>query len=81
MAALDEDYELGTVFEVVFEASGGSVRVVHDGAVAAEVASTGTQHYFKAGAYTQTNTSRGDDPAAYGEVVVHAVAVEHTDGP
>jgi poly(beta-D-mannuronate) lyase len=33
--------------------------------------------YFKAGAYTQSNPSRGDAPTAYGEVVIYALSVTH----
>lgn len=34
--------------------------------------------YFKTGAYVLSNPSKGDDPAAYGETVVSALAVAHT---
>ena len=33
--------------------------------------------YFKAGCYTQSNTSTGDAPTAYGQVVIYRLAVSH----
>lgn len=34
--------------------------------------------YFKAGCYTQSNLSQGDQADAYGEVVIYELAIEHT---
>jgi hypothetical protein len=33
--------------------------------------------YFKAGAYTQSNTSKGDAADAYGEVIIRSLQVTH----
>jgi hypothetical protein len=33
--------------------------------------------YFKASAYTQSNTSKGDEPTAYGEVIIYDLSVTH----
>ena len=33
--------------------------------------------YFKAGCYTQSNTSKGDASTAYGEVVIYSLSVKH----
>lgn len=40
-------------------------------------AHSGTGNYFKVGAYTQSNLSKGDSPGAYGEVRVYENSVSH----
>jgi hypothetical protein len=79
---LDPDYRLGSRFTIGIVASPGGVRVFHraDGATQTQVVHVGKVGggmYFKVGCYTQSNRSRGDAPAAYGEVVVYALAVRH----
>ncbi|MGE3289526.1 MAG: polysaccharide lyase family 7 protein [Pseudonocardia sp.] len=76
---LDPDYRLGTRFEVTIVASGGTVRVAHDGRWRATIDTAGTGWYFKAGSYVQSNASRGDDRGAVGEVIVHGLRVTHSD--
>ncbi|MBX7197422.1 MAG: polysaccharide lyase family 7 protein [Sandaracinaceae bacterium] len=79
LGTLDADYALGERFVVRIVAEGGHIRVDHgdDGRVEVDVARDAAGCYFKAGVYTQSNTSRGDLPEAYGEVIVHAVEVTH----
>lgn len=77
LGTLDPDYELGTIFTTRIEASGGFIRVHHDGALRVEIERRGDGMYFKAGCYTQSNESRGDAPEAYGEVVIYALEVSH----
>lgn len=77
--ALDDDYELGTAFDIKIEAADGVVRLWHNDQLKMtwEVVTHGC--YFKAGCYTQSNPDRGDEPDAYGETVIHALAVEHRE--
>jgi poly(beta-D-mannuronate) lyase len=76
---LDPAYVLGTVFTVRIVAADGTIDVYYDDldtpAVTVERDAVGC--YFKAGAYTQSNESTGDDPDAYGEVVISDLDVVH----
>lgn len=76
-AVLDPAYRLGTPYELRIVATGGRVEILYDGVRAAEVPASGSGWYFKAGAYVQSNTDKGDEPDAVGEVVVEQLAVEH----
>jgi len=76
---LDPDYTLGKVFTVKFVASDGSIKLYYNDAAtpAIDYAHSATGCYFKAGCYTQSNTSQGDATSAYGEVVIHELFVSH----
>lgn len=75
---LDPDYRLGTVFTVKIESAGGRVKVWYDGTETADLGISSPTSYFKAGAYVNSNTSKGDAPDAYGEVVIYDLTVSHT---
>jgi poly(beta-D-mannuronate) lyase len=79
LGALDPGYQLGTRFTVRITAAAGRIRVYYNDLATpkVDIASSSSGCYFKAGAYTQSNPSRGDDPAAYGEVVIHDLVVLH----
>ena len=79
LGTLLSNYALGTRFTVRLVAAGGRIRVYYEDLATpkVDVASSATDCYFKAGAYTQSNPAQGDDPSAYGEVVIHALAVTH----
>jgi hypothetical protein len=87
---LDSNYVLGTKFKVEVRADLNGVTVTYwkpDTANAATNTATfpgltGSGWYFKAGCYTQSNTTNGgsftgDDFTAYGEVVIYNVTVQH----
>jgi hypothetical protein len=76
---LKPDYQLGTRFTVRLSASGGRIRIFYEDMTTpkVDVARSATGCYFKAGAYTQSNPSRGDAPDAYGEVVIFSLDVTH----
>ncbi|VGO19358.1 polysaccharide lyase family 7 protein [Pontiella sulfatireligans] len=74
---LDADYELGTRFTVKIEASDGHVRVWYNDVLKMDWERSKKKCYFKAGCYTQSNTSKGDAPESYGEVVIYQLKVEH----
>jgi poly(beta-D-mannuronate) lyase len=79
VGALDPGYVLGTPFTVKLEAAGGHIRVFYQDMTTpkVDVQRDATGCYFKAGAYTQSNTSTGDDPTAYGEVRITSLSVTH----
>jgi poly(beta-D-mannuronate) lyase len=75
---LNTQYQLGTAFTVRIEASGGHIRVLYDGTLKVDYTKSGSGFYFKAGCYTQSNVSKGDNPQAYGEVIIYSLQVSHT---
>jgi poly(beta-D-mannuronate) lyase len=79
LGTLDAAYAPGTRFTVKIEAAGGRIRVYYEDLVtpAVDIERDTEGCYFKAGAYTQSNPERGDDPDAYGEVVIHDLSVTH----
>lgn len=76
-ALLDEDYQLGTPFDVAFWAGNGRIHVSYNGELKFNQARTIDGGYFKAGAYVQSNPSKGDAPTAAGAVVIHSLTVTH----
>jgi poly(beta-D-mannuronate) lyase len=74
---LNDAYVLGTPYDLEIRVTPGKLQVFYDGVQKVDRAVSGDGWYFRAGAYTQSNPSKGDDPAAYGEVVVYALKVSH----
>lgn len=74
---LDPAYRLGTVFDLRIVATEGAVQIFHGDTLKAQVPKSGSGWYFKAGSYLQSNVDRGDAADAVGEVVIHALSVEH----
>jgi hypothetical protein len=78
---LTPSYVLGTRFTVRIEASEGQIRVTYNGAAtpADTLSRSGGGHYFKAGAYTQSNCTREVTCGAdnYGEVLIYRLEVSH----
>jgi poly(beta-D-mannuronate) lyase len=76
---LDSAHELGTRFTVKLVAGGGRIKVFHDdmSTPRVDIASAAVGCYFKAGVYTQSNTTTGDAPEAYGQVVIYDLQVSH----
>jgi poly(beta-D-mannuronate) lyase len=79
-ATLSNDYTLGTRFTVRIVAGGGHVRTYYNGAAtpADDYAVSASGCYFKAGAYVQTNVSKGEAADASAANTVYALAVTHT---
>lgn len=75
---LDTNYSLGTVFDVRIVAESNHIRVYYNNVLKVNYAKSGAGYYFKAGVYTQSNTSRGDAPDAYGEVKIYSLVVSHS---
>ncbi len=79
LGVLDSSYTLGEEFTVRLVASGGVIDVYYNDLTtpAVTVARARTGCYFKAGAYTQSNTSKGDVATDYGEVEIRSLVVTH----
>jgi Alginate lyase len=77
-ATLDPAYALGTPYDLEIAAADGHIRVSYNGTQKADIVTSGSGWYFKAGSYVQSNLSRGDAPDAQGQVVLYALQVEHT---
>jgi len=79
LGVLDPAYVLGTRYTVKILASQGKISIYYNDLTTPKVivnrSSTGC--YFKAGAYTQSNTAKGDLATAYGEVVIFKLSVQH----
>ena len=77
---LDDDYRLGSPYDLRVLAAGGVVRVSYrrDGSARSDQQQTAAERcYFKAGCYTQSNPSRGDAPDALGRTAIKTLRVEH----
>jgi hypothetical protein len=74
---LDPDYRLGTPYDIEIVAAAHSVQVSYDGNPKAELPLSGSTWYFKAGAYVQSNPSKGDASGAAGQVIIYALEVDH----
>jgi len=77
IGTLDADYDLGTTFTIEMKANADGIEISYDESTTVRYDEVGRGYYFKAGCYTQSNSSHDDDDA-HGEVVVYALAVEHT---
>lgn len=78
LGLLDDAYELGKVFVVKIEAEDGTIKVSYDGTPKVTYEKSVKGCYFKAGVYTQSNPSKGEKPDAFGEVVIHAMKLNHS---
>jgi hypothetical protein len=75
---VDEDYTLGTPYDLRLVATDGRIDVVYNGKPAGSIAQSGAGWYFKTGSYLQSNTEKGDAADAVGKVVLYQVGVTHT---
>jgi hypothetical protein len=78
LAELDSNYTLGTTFTVRLVVANGRIRVFYNGVQKLDYAFNGSGLYFKAGAYTQSNASKGEPAGAAGQVVITELRVTHT---
>jgi poly(beta-D-mannuronate) lyase len=75
---LDPNYRLGTPYDIEIVAADNAVRVRYNGEQKADLPLSGSTWYFKAGAYVQSNPSKGDTAAAAGQVIIYSLEVDHT---
>jgi len=81
--ALDSNYQLGQKFTLSLTASASGISIRYDNSVNGAGKTIGPfaptvnnkQWFFKAGCYTQANTSNG---TGYGEVIIYSLSVSHT---
>jgi hypothetical protein len=74
---LTTNYQLGTIFTLKFIARNGGVECYYNGQYIYTYSVSTSGCYFKAGCYTQSNTSKGDAPTAYGEVAIYGLTITH----
>jgi hypothetical protein len=75
---ITSSYQLGTIFTIDINVSGGQISYYYNGNLLPYTQSkSGSGWYYKAGCYTQSNTSTGDAADAYGEVYIYDVQVTH----
>jgi len=74
---LDQDYALGTPYDLRLVAAGGRIDVWYNDKHVGGVAHGGSGWYFKTGSYLQSNTEKGDAASAVGKVVLYRVDVTH----
>jgi hypothetical protein len=61
----------------VLSVAHGVIRISYAGRTQLSYGDRSSGHYFKAGAYIQSNPSTGDRPSAYGQVVIYRLAFSH----
>jgi hypothetical protein len=74
---LTTSYRLGTPYTVRIVAAKGRIKIFYNGVQKVDHRAKAKNCYFKTGAYTQTNTSKGDAADAYGEVAIYDLKVKH----
>ena len=65
-------------YDIEIVAAANSVQVGYNGEPKAELPLSGSTWYFKAGAYVQSNPSKGDAATAAGQVIIYSLEVDHT---
>ena len=75
---LDENYQLGTPYNVRIIAADSKVEVLYNGQKKAELPLSGSGWYWKVGAYVQSNSGTGDASGS-GAVTVYALNVDHNN--
>lgn len=78
---LDANYRLGDVFALTATATKTGISIRYVGASHSATVThrqSGSGWYWRAGAYCQSNTSKGDKPDAYAEVAVAGLRVSHS---
>ena len=74
---LDREYKLGTPFDIKIQAADGKVNVWYNDQLSLTWDVSRSGCYFKAGCYTQSNPTKGDDKESFAEVVIYKLQVEH----
>jgi len=87
IGVLDDNYRLGTVFNLRFDAHDGRIRVYYNNDLKVDYETVCDRCYFKAGCYLQANPQSGNGEGGpdvsrldFGEVRIRDLVVKHTDG-
>jgi hypothetical protein len=75
---LNDNYKLGTRFRVKIQSTGGQVKVWYNGKLSADLPIASSSSYFKAGAYVNSNSEKGESASAEGQVVIYSLRVSHS---
>ena len=77
---LDNNYVLGTKIKTKILVDKGVINIFYNDMDKPSIQEsyTGDGNYFKVGAYTQSNPSKGDAPSAFSQVQVFSVSVSHS---
>ena len=73
IATLEENYELGTIFNYRIETSNNEIRVFYNGVLSARLPSECRQCYYKAGSYLQVPPVPGD--LSYGQATIYRLEI------
>jgi len=74
---LTTNYRSGDIFTAKFVVQNGGVQCYYNGQYIYTYPVSTSGCYFKAGCYTQSNTTKGDAATAYGQVVIYSLSVKH----
>ena len=77
---LVNDYELGTYVDLRIVVTDGTFSLYANGEPKATQSRSTNGLYFKAGNYTQSNPSKGDDPDLVTQVRISKLSVSHSSG-
>ena len=79
---LTDNYVLGTEMTITITATAAGIAVNYQSSGRSAALQfgnlKGSGWYFKAGCYTQSNPTTGDDPTDYGQVIIYDLSVAHT---
>lgn len=75
---LDSNYRVGDKFKLRLTSGDGHIKVSYNGEQKMDWEVSTKQCYFKAGCYTQSNVTKGDQADAYGEVAIFRLQVTHS---
>ena len=78
VGVLDDNYQLGTSFDMKIVAANGYVDVYYNDVIKVHQAMAKTGCYFKAGCYLQSSTATGDVATAYGQVEISDLTISHS---
>jgi poly(beta-D-mannuronate) lyase len=74
---LNDNYELGTFFNLMLICDSGRIRVIFERKQVMEWKIERDGLYFKAGCYLQSNLEKGDKADAFGEIAIRKLYVTH----
>jgi hypothetical protein len=75
---LNPTYVLGERFKITLKAAAGRIKVAYNDQTILVFDDNASGMYFKAGTYTQSNPSKGDEPPAAGQVIIYRLVVTHS---
>jgi hypothetical protein len=74
---LNANYKLGTTYMLQITAQSGHIFVSYNGVRKVDYKNSSAGNYFKAGCYTQSNATYGDNTSSYGQTTIYRISVSH----